>query len=113
MCDVLKRYGVPVFDDSRRPLSFETLFIHITSAIECIADGFKTESVMRYLKTGLSELEFSDVAVLEKYVLVWGIGGNAWLNDFTMHPDGFGNVIDENTQKQIEHLNNLRKKIID
>ena len=112
MCDVLKRYGVPVFDDSRRPLSFETLFIHITSAIECIADGFKTESVMRYLKTGLSELEFSDVAVLEKYVLVWGIGGNAWLNDFTMHPDGFGNVIDENTQKQIEHLNNLRKKII-
>lgn len=112
MCDVLKRFGVPVFDDSRRPLSFETLFIHITSAIECIADGFKTESVMRYLKTGLSELNFSDVAVLEKYVLVWGISGNSWLNDFTMHPDGFGNVIDEKAEKQIDFLNTLRKKAI-
>ncbi len=112
MCDVLKRYGVPVFDDSRRPLSFETLFIHITSAIECIADGFKTESVMRYLKTGLSELEFSDVAMLEKYVLVWGISGNSWLNDFTMHPDGFGSEIDDSAKKRIEYLNNLRKKVI-
>ncbi len=112
MCDVLKRYGVPVFDDSRRPLSFETLFIHITSAIECVADNFKTESVMRYLKTGLSELSFSEVSVLEKYVLVWGISGNAWLNDFTMHPDGFGSLIDDNTQKQIDYLNNLRKKIV-
>lgn len=112
MCDVLKRYGVPVFDDSRRPLSFETLFIHITSAIECVAENFKTESVMRYLKTGLSELSFSQVSVLEKYVLVWGVSGNAWLNDFTMHPDGFGNVIDEKAEKQIEYLNTLRKKAV-
>ena len=112
MCDVLKRYGVPVFDDSRRPLSFETLFIHITSAIECVVDSFKTESVMRYLKTGLSELSFSDVALLEKYVLVWGISGSAWLNDFTMHPDGFGSVIDEVAKEKIEYLNKLRRKII-
>lgn len=112
MCDVLKRYGVPVFEDCRRPLSFETLFIHITSALECISDGFKTENVMRYLKTGLSGILFSDVAELEKYVLIWNITGNAWLNDFTMHPDGFGKEIDDNAKLQIEKLNNIRKKAI-
>ena len=112
MCDVLKRYGVPVFEDCRRPLSFETLFIHITSALECISAGFKTENVMRYLKTGLSGVSFSDVAKLEKYVLIWNINGNAWLNDFTMHPDGFGKEVDDNTKLEIERLNNIRKKVI-
>ena len=112
MCDVLKRYGVPVFEDCRRPLSFETLFIHITSALECISDGFKTENVMRYLKTGLSGIPFRDVAKLEKYVLIWNISGNAWLNDFTMHPDGFGKEIDDDAKLQIEKLNNIRKKAI-
>jgi len=112
MCDVLKRYGVPVFQDSRRPLSFETLFIHITSALECVSDGFKTENVMRYLKTGLSGIPFQDVAKLEKYVLVWNINGNAWLSDFTMHPDGFGSEIDDIAREQIEYLNNLRKKAV-
>ena len=112
MCDVLKRYGVPVFEDCRRPLSFETLFIHITSALECISDGFKTENVMRYLKTGLSGISFSDVSKLEKYALIWNISGNAWLNDFTMHPDGFGKEIDEIAKLQIEKLNNIRKKAI-
>ena len=112
MCDVLKRYGVPVFEDCRRPLSFETLFIHITSALECISDGFKTENVMRYLKTGLSGISFSDIAKLEKYALIWNINGNAWLNDFTMHPDGFGKETDDNAKAEIEKLNNIRKKAV-
>ena len=112
LCDVLKRYGVPVFDDSRRQLSFETLFIHVTSAIECIAENFKTESVMRYLKTGLTQLSYTQVAALEKYVLVWGVSGSGWLNDFTLHPNGFGNVIDDAAKGQIEYLNKLRKKVI-
>lgn len=110
--DMLKRYGVPVFEDSRRPLSFETLFVYVTSAIECIAEGFKTETVMRYLKTGLTGLSFEEVSRLEKYILVWGISGNAWLNDFTMHPNGFGSSIDEKSKEQIAELNKLRKKVI-
>ncbi len=112
MCDVLKRFGVPVFDDSRRPLFSETLFIFITSAIECVAENFKTESVMRYLKTGLTPLSFSEVARLEKYVLVWGINGKEWYEEFTRHPKGFGSAIDEKAKKEIFELDSLRRKII-
>ncbi len=112
LCDALKRYGVPVFDDSRRPLSFETLFVCITSVVEAVADGFKTETILRYLKTGLSPLSFKDVAKLEKYALVWDINGNAWINDFTMHPKGFGEELNSTVKKEIEYLNDLRKKVI-
>ncbi len=112
MCDVLKRFGIPVFDDSRHPLYSESLFVFVTSAIECVSENFKTESVMRYLKTGLTPLSFEEVSKLEKYVLVWGINGSEWLNDFTRNPNGYGTSIDEKTKTEIEFLDSLRKKIV-
>lgn len=110
--DELKRLGVPVFDDSRRPLVNETLFVYVCAALECITSGFKTESFMRYLKTGLTSLTLTEISKLEKYALVWGITGTAWQKDFTMNPDGFGNAFDEKTSELLEQLNSIRKKAV-
>ena len=108
----LERLGVPVFDDSRRSLAFEALFVYINSVLSCITKGFTTENIFNYLKTGFSELGVNEVSVLEKYVLIWGVNGKSWLNDFTMHPDGFGNDFDSKAEKQLENINEIRKKAI-
>ena len=108
----LKRLDVPVFDDSKRSLSFETLFVYINSVLSCISDGFTTENIFNYLKTGFGKLSVSEVCALEKYALVWGVNGKTWLNDFTMHPDGFGNDFDEKSQHKLSQLNEYRKKAI-
>ncbi len=108
----LKDVGIPVFDDSRRPLSGEALTVFVLAALECVAMGFTTERVMRYLKTGFTDISVSQISELEKYVLVWGINGKGWLNDFTMHPDGFGSTPDEKSQKKLEMLNEIRKKAV-
>ncbi len=110
--DALKRLSVPVFDDSRQPLATETLFINICSALECITKGITTQNLMSYLKTGLTDLSLSDISRLEKYALIWDLGAKGWQNDFTMHPDGFGNSLDEKAGKQLEELNEIRKKAI-
>ncbi len=108
----LHRIGVPVFDDCRRSLRFESLFIYMDSVLSCISSGFSQESVFTYLKSGLSSLELSQISRLEKYALIWGVSGNAWAEDFTMHPDGFGNVLDEKAQAQLDSLNESRKKAV-
>lgn len=108
----LKRLGVPVFDDSKRSLSFETLFVYINAVLSCICDGFTTENVFNYLKTGFGKLSVSEVCTLEKYALIWGINGKTWLSDFTMHPDGFGNSFDEKAEAKISNINELRKKAV-
>ena len=108
----LQRLGVPVFDDCRRSLRFESLFIYIDSVLSCISSGFTQEGVFTYLKSGLSSLDLSQISRLEKYALVWGINGNSWAEDFTMHPDGFGNVLDEKAQAQLDALNESRKKAV-
>ncbi len=110
--EALKRLSVPVFDDSRRPLINETLFVYVIAALDCVANGFTTENLMRYLKTGLTPLSVQEVSRLEKYALVWGIGAKAWQNEFTMHPDGFGGSFTDETKTQLSELNVIRKKAV-
>ena len=112
LISALKRLDVPVFDDSKRSLSFETLFVYLNSVLSCITDGFSTESVFNYLKTGFGNLDVSEVCALEKYALIWGVNGKAWLDDFKMHPDGFGNDFDSKAEVKLTKLNELRKSAI-
>lgn len=108
----LKRLDIPVFDDSRRSLSFETLFVYINAVLSCISAGFSSENVFTYLKTGLSRLTLAEISRLEKYALIWGVSGNGWLKDFTMHPDGFGNEFTAVDRARLDELNALRKKAV-
>lgn len=108
----LKKLDIPVFDDSRRSLCFETLFVYINSVLSCIGDGFTTENIFNYLKTGFSDLSLDEISRLEKYVLVWGINGRTWLNDFKMHPDGFGNEFNDSAINKLEEINKSRRNAI-
>ncbi len=110
--DALKRLSIPVFDDSRQPLATETLFINICSALECISKGISTQTLMSYLKTGLTGLSVSEISKLEKYALIWDLKASGWQKDFTMHPDGFGEELDEKAQKRLDELNSIRKKAV-
>ncbi len=110
--DALKRLSIPVFDDSRQPLATETLFINICSAFECISKGITTQTLMSYLKTGLTGLSVSEISKLEKYALIWDLRASGWQKDFTMHPDGFGEELDEKSQKRLDELNSIRKKAV-
>ena len=112
LISALKRLDVPVFDDSKRSLSFETLFVYINGILSCITEGFSTENVFNYLKTGFSGLSVSEVCALEKYALVWGVNGKGWLSDFTMHPGGFGSDFDDKAKEKLDYINSLRKKAI-
>ncbi len=110
--DALKRLSIPVFDDSRQPLATETLFINICSALECVSKGITTQTLMSYLKTGLIGLNVSEISKLEKYALIWDLKSAGWQKDFTMHPDGFGNELDEKAKMRLDELNSIRKKVI-
>ncbi|MBE6795207.1 MAG: hypothetical protein E7533_01340 [Ruminococcaceae bacterium] len=112
LIDALKSFGVPVYDDSRRPLSSEVLIIYVMAALDCAFNGFSTEGILRYLKTGLSPLTLDEISKLEKYALIWGLGAKAWKNDFAMNPKGLGSSFDETSEKELEYLNELRKKAV-
>ncbi len=112
LTEELKRLSVPVFEDSRRSLSFETLFIYLNAVLMCVTGSLTNENIFTYLKTGFSPLNVNEVARLEKYALIWGVGAKGWANGFTGHPDGFGSAFDDKAYEHLEKINTYREKAI-
>lgn len=107
-----KKYGIPVFEDTRRSLDNEIIVIFTLCALTLAAEGFASEMVFRYLKTYITSVSEDEIAMLENYVYIWQIDRNGWLSDWTYHPDGFGNEFDENARERLTKLNEIRKKAV-
>ncbi len=108
----LKRLDVPVFEDSRRSLSFEPLFIYLNAVLMCVTGNLNNENIFAYLKTGFSPLSLIEISVLEKYALMWGVGAGNWVEGFTAHPDGFGNEFNKKSENMLKKINSYRQKVI-
>lgn len=111
MTAALRRYGVPVFEDSRQPIDSQPLMVFVRSALAA-AQGFGMEPVLRYLKTGLTDLTLEELSEFENYLLEWSIGGARLLSVFTQHPEGFGNTFHEQDTRKLAMLDSLRERAV-
>ncbi len=112
LVNALCRCGLPVFNDARRPLSEEPLIAAVYYALESIVKNFSSQSLMRYLKTGLTDVDLYDVCLADNYTVVWDIDGVAWKEEWTNHPSGLGYAMDEKAKKKLSKLNGIRERII-
>lgn len=108
----LKKCGISVFEDSRQPVDVSPVIALLSSAVDIAASGFSTETLMRYLKTGLAGFETEEISDVENYAYLWNLSGSAWLNEWTQNPRGFGEEITDEDKAELERLNGIRKNII-
>ncbi|MBR5233089.1 MAG: PD-(D/E)XK nuclease family protein [Clostridia bacterium] len=108
----LKKYDIPVFEDTRHALETEIIVIFTLSALTIAAEGFSTDTMLRYLKTYLSGISEDDIMLLENYVLMWHTDYSAWLNDWTGHPDGIGNEFDDDAKERLSYINDIRRRAV-
>ncbi len=108
----LKKCGISVFDDSRQPVDASPVVALVSSAVQVAANGFDTETLMRYLKTGLTGMTVEEISELENYCYMWQINGGGWLSDWEKNPRGFGVEMTEEDASELEKLNSLRKKAV-
>lgn len=108
----LRKCGVSVFEDKRQPIKASALIRLVESAIEIAADGFSTQNIMRYLKSGVAGLDIESTALVENYCYLWQINGSRWLDKWTSHPGGFGEKMTDGDAEMLERINDLRERII-
>lgn len=109
----LKRCGVPVFEDDRRPLYSYPLVRLMLGAVELAAKGFATETVLSLLKTEMTGVSVTEAAALQNYVYTWQIDGARWERDFTSNPRGFGERADEASAEALAGLNAVRRRLVE
>lgn len=109
----LKKCGIGIFEDSRQPVDVSPVVAFIGSAAAIASKGFVTETVMRYLKTGLAGLETEEISEVENYCYMWRLNYGAWQKEWTQNPKGFGVELDDECRETLERLNALRLRIVE
>lgn len=102
--------NISYFLSAPEALETKPLVKLILSAFDIIHSSYSTESVLSFVKTGMTLLSTDDVYLLENYVYIWDIKGKKWKSEFNMNPNGNSSERDEELLSQIE---DIRKKIIE
>lgn len=106
----LKKCGITIFEDYRKPADVSPIINIISAALSAVSKSFDNDSLMRYLKTGLTGLTTDEISQVENYCCIWRITGSSWKSEWTGNPEGIGEA-DEKTESRLEYLNSLRLKI--
>lgn len=109
-----KKYNTPCFLDKRRSLILSPVSRFVLSLLKS-AQSFKSESILALLKTELFPISADEANLIEEYVYIWEINGDAWTKEWNMNPLGFESVNESNAGKiadELQRLNEIRKRII-
>ena len=106
-----EKAGIPIGMDLPETLAESALFELVLAALEA-SGTFSTQSVLRYIKTGLTGLDEEEADVLEMYMRTWNISPKLMKSDedWTMNPDGY--VESEPDEYILFVVNRARKKVV-
>lgn len=114
---VFSEYNIPYFIDKKREVDSNPIVVLLISAVEILAKNWSYESVFRYLKTGLLDMENEEIDLLENYVLANGIRGNKWVSEekwnFRLNYDFDNSQLSQSEQEFLEKINTIREKVRD
>lgn len=98
--------GIPLFIDDKANLSENSFVEMLRSAMDVILRDFSYESVFRYLRSGYTLADASEVDVLDNYLLATGIRGRKrWCEKFIKRYRDYG-------PEDFVILNEIRQKVL-
>lgn len=87
---VFSQYGIDLFVDKKQSILHNPASQFILSLLDISSKGYRTEDVLRLLKTGLSPLDWEQVEALENYARKFRIRGSRWKKPFTKGAGEYG-----------------------
>lgn len=103
---VFNESGIQLFVDQKRSILHHPAVAYIIALMDIMYKGFDTPLVLSMLKTGYCFVSDEDVEKLENYAIEYRIKRNAWKSPFEKGRDKY-------REQGMEHLEELRKLVID
>ena len=111
---IFNEYEIPYYIDKKMDVASNPLIILLNFAVDIITKNWNYESVFRYLKSGLVEIDTDDIDKLENYVLGNGIRGDRWkeesweyLSNVIFRQDS----ISDDDKKRLLEINEIKNKV--
>lgn len=103
---VFEKYNIACFVDHKRNILTNCFVELIRSVLEVIMKDFSYESVIRYLRCGLTNIETAEIDVLENYILACGIrGAHMWQKTWNRRYKGSADI-------DFDSLNAIRQRVV-
>ncbi|MBR3966208.1 MAG: PD-(D/E)XK nuclease family protein [Clostridia bacterium] len=110
--NALEKADIPYFMSKSTDVSSMPLAKLILCALRIKNNGWKTEDVITYLKTGLTGLEERDADLFEQYIWKWSIKGKAFLgDDWTMDPFSYSSTPSKEGEKVLATVNECKNAL--
>ncbi len=104
--------GIPFYLDRRTPIAGEGLVAAVMTALGLAVNGFRSEGLLRLMKTGLLGFSTTAASSLENYVYIWNITGSQFRTPWKAHPRGFASAMEPKDERALGYLNRLRLRLV-
>ncbi len=101
---IFPKFDIPVFIDNNKELNDNILIKYVLTIFDIFAKSWSYDSVLSYIKTGFLDIPKNDIYLLENYCKKWGIRGNKWYKEDWTY---------DSLSMDLEHINDLRKQIVE
>lgn len=103
---IFDRLHMPFFLDAKSEIVFHPFIESIKSLFAMLDENYSYESVMRLLRSGMTDLSMAETDAFDNYLLASGVRGwSKYRETFAYLPTGY-------TAEQLVYLNRIREKFI-
>ena len=104
---VFEHYEVPLFISEKSDVFTRPLPALIYFAYEIACSHWSQESVIGYMRTGLTGLDREECDELENYIFKWQLDERAWRNvgKWRQHPEGFKSSFSPEDNEKLARIN--------
>ncbi len=109
---VFEKYGIPFHESVKADILQKPVVAALLAVLDAINDGWDSQNMFRYLKTGLTGLSADNRDVLENYVIKWNIRGRSmWTRSapWDMDPDGYTDSMSEAAKETAARVDAIRR----
>ena len=102
---IFREYGIDLISDASRDILQSPIVRYITAQISVVIEKYRTDTVLRVLKSGFSDLTADEVTDLENYVIQYRVRGSMWKRPFVKGLQEYG-------EEELKRLDALRESAI-
>ena len=110
---VFEHYEVPLFLSEKADIFSRPLPALIAYAYEIPASRWSADSVIGYMRTGLTGLSREECDELENYIFKWQIEERVWRHagSWHQHPDGFVSSFSPSDTEKLRRINSAAERL--
>ncbi|NLA53671.1 MAG: hypothetical protein GX858_04865, partial [Clostridiales bacterium] len=112
IASTFESFGIPYYLSDKLPLTAHPIVRAMLSALRCAADGYRTEDVEEYIKSGFSPLTHREGWALVNYARSYGIKKQKWLSPFIRGDEEERLVCEELRERLVQPLEGLHKNMV-